>query len=134
MGFEGIKHFKKGERGTYCPCGCGLETPIELLMKLDEIRELYGYPIKLEQTVTCEKYSLKLGRRYTSEHITEGDKVCRAVDFNSGTYAPFKDYREGRRIIADIAYRLGFKGFGIGTGKDKRLHIDMREDYAEWFY
>ena len=129
------KYFSDTEVGVCCPCGCKTRLSNNTLRKLDAIREEYGQPIYLASGATCLEYSLSIGRKKTSKHIgIDTKKPAIAVDIARKTYLPFEDWREGRMTLKSIAFKHGAKGFGLGVNGDKRLHIDFRDKYAEWFY
>lgn len=48
-------HFKPSE--TQCKCGCGLDINLEMLTKLNEIREAFGKPISLTSGKRCQKHN-----------------------------------------------------------------------------
>lgn len=131
-----MRYFK--EREVNCPCGCGATLAPHVKQSLDELRELYGKPVYIEQGATCKEYSVNhVGRKPTSTHIDHGNGAL-AVDIKRKT---FDNKNDVFRFIK-AAHTVGFKGFGIGIGhldvhkRDKRLHIDIREsfDVVTWVY
>lgn len=131
-----MKYFTEEE--INCPCGCGATLSEETKEKLDKLRELYGKPIYVEQSATCEKYSVvQVGRKKTSTHIDNGSGGL-AVDIKKKTFGSKRDYM---KFVA-LAEQVGFTGFGQGIGwydihkEDKRLHLDLRDtsDIVTWVY
>lgn len=119
---------------TLCPCGCGAKPDKDMLHKMNLIREEFGKPIYVEQMATCSNYSLNLGREPTSTHISTDTKKSTAADIKSKT---FKDKADQLRFES-IAIKHGFLSIGrgsfwVGSGNNKRLHIDRRVGKT-WMY
>lgn len=125
-------------REVACPCGCYARLSERTKEALDELRELYGKPIYIEQAATCYDYSVnKIGRNLTSTHIDSGAGAL-AVDVKHKTFKSKEDFFD----FICCAKTAGFKGIGLGVGhfdvheKDTRTHLDMRstEDIVTWVY
>ena len=131
------KYFTQEEQK--CPCGCNAKVNEDTLIKFDNLRELFGNPVYMEQMATCLEYSVNhVGRKPTSSHIDNGDGG-HAGDVESKTF----DSKEEYFRFLSLAVRVGFTGFGqgshwIGAGSDKRLHIDDKRssfgDFRSWTY
>ena len=133
-----MKWFNENTENINCPCGCGATLADDVKIALDELRELYGKPIYVEQCATCVEYSVdKVGRKPTSTHIDHGAGAL-AVDIKHKTFGNKTDYFK----FIECAIKVGFTGIGQGVGwfdihrSDKRLHIDMRKssDIITWLY
>jgi len=62
------KHFKRDEFA--CKCGCGFDAvDIEIVEKLEEIREYYSTPIIITSGCRCSRYNDYIGGVSQSKHL-----------------------------------------------------------------
>jgi uncharacterized protein YcbK (DUF882 family) len=102
------KYFTGAELRCKC-CGENKMQP-ETLKRLDELRDLYGKPIKLSSAYRCESHNNEIGATQTHATGRAVDILCRGVD---------------ALHIIQIALSLGFTGFGIKQhGDDRFVHLD----------
>jgi len=94
-----------------CKCGCGFSAlNLDLLYRLDLIREVLGRPLVLDSGCRCEKRNRDQGGEENSDHLRGNAVDARAI--NSHT----------RFVIIDEALRLGIKRIGIA---EKFLHLSV---------
>lgn len=68
MNWTKIKYFKEFE--FRCKCGCGYDFIDPFLVEtLDELRSLYGRPIKVNSGCRCPKHNIDVGGASQSFHI-----------------------------------------------------------------
>ena len=106
------------------PTSDGGKMCIDFLHKLDEIRHIYGKPIKINSAYRTPDHNLKVGGRVGSSHA----KVpCRAVDIHCNNSVDRSDL-----ISAIIKVGLGRR---LGIGKTF-LHLDddSSKPNACWLY
>ncbi len=106
------------------PTSDGGKMCIDFLHKLDEIRHIYGKPIKINSGYRTPEHNLKVGGRVGSSHA----KVpCRAVDIHCNNSADRSEL-----ISAIIKVGLGRR---LGIGKTF-LHLDddSSKPNACWLY
>lgn len=110
-------HFTTDE--LHCPCGCGMRVVPKLVVTLEALRELCGFPLKINSGARCEVHNKKIGGRPKSKHL-KGIAADIAI----------KDAKQGR-VIIHHAEKLGF--MGIGTA-NTFIHVDLRNYIATWTY
>lgn len=104
------KFFKSGEFHRCIP-PCNISSvDVNLLYRLDKLRELYGKPIILNSAYRTVEYERSVGRSGTSSH-TKG----LAVDIRC------LDSRE-RLLLLKSALDVGFRRIGIYK---RFLHLDI---------
>lgn len=118
--WKDIKHFKSSEFN--CPC-CGKnEMDINFVKKLDDMRALYGNPLKVESGYRCDKHNKEVGGVADSDH-EEG----KGVDFTvNGSVA--------RYTLIGIAYNMKIKRIGVGK---TFIHFGVSEklpQFVMWTY
>jgi uncharacterized protein YcbK (DUF882 family) len=105
-----------------CSC-CGLYAPlrVELVLALQELRDLVGKPIHINSGVRCASHNTAVGGSKKSQHL-EG----RAVDIVVGGMSP--------KELANYAKQVhSFQNGGIGVYEDKGfVHVDVRGKLARW--
>ena len=86
-----------------CRCGCGKNNTKSLLIQMwDEVREICGFPIKLNRGCSCEKHNKKVGGKDTSSHIT-------------GKAGDVKAVASRKRLkIIEAMLKVGFNRIGVG--------------------
>jgi len=118
--WDHIKHFKPEEFA--CPC-CGVSAVRkELVVKLDQLRDIVGFPLIITSGYRCPKHNAEIGGVPDSAH-TKG----LAVDISIST-SP-KRYRVIRAAIT-----LGFKRIGIAKNF---IHLDIDKEKKQevlWLY
>lgn len=104
-----------------CSC-CGQENMnFKLVLLLDSIREIVGFPIVINSGWRCEKLNEIVGGKRTSSHL-KGD----AVDIKCTDSAE-------RLAIINTALELGINRIGIGK-TFVHLDIDKTKDSCIWVY
>ena len=120
--WDDIKYFKPHE--LHCQhCGAE-EIKLELVEKMDKLRDLYGLPIKITSGYRCPDHPLSVSRP-TSSHIK-----AVACDFAARTS------RERYMLLSLIFEHKLFKRIGINA-LDKFIHVDIDEDKSQmltWLY
>lgn len=113
----------KLEEFEKCVPSCKMEQCDEVaLQRLDRLRSLCGFPIKLNSAYRSSEYDKSKGRSGTSAH-------CRGLAFDV-----FCRNAEQRAYIVATAQKVGFLRIGIGT---TFVHLDC--DYTKpypriWLY
>lgn len=111
------KHFSRWEFA--CSCGCGFSAvDFELLNALEEIREHFGKPIKINSACRCEQHNKKVGGADSSMH-----KRGMACDIVVAGVDP-----EQVQQYLQNKYK-GSKGIG---SYGNFTHFDVRENEARW--
>ena len=122
--WDDIKYFNPREFACqHCGSVKG-KIKLELVEKLDKLRELYGLPIVITSGYRCPKHPIAISRP-TSSHI-KGE----AADILA------KSSRE-RYVLLDLIFKHQlFKRIGI-SGKDNFIHVDVDKDKSQmltWIY
>lgn len=106
-----LRYFKKSEFS--CPCGeCGRTwMDRDFVGRLDSVREVLGFPIKINSGYRCEKYNEKIGGSPNSQHIKG-----LAVDIH------IVNGQHRYKLLKEV-FEMNFSGIGFG---DTFLHIDDR--------
>lgn len=114
------KHFNKREFACKCGCGFGLkdgDVSLELVKRLEEIREHFQRPISVTSGCRCEKHNKAVGGAALSKH-----KLGIAADILVRDVAPDVVYN-----YVNGAYPTG------GTGKYRLFtHVDVRNEKRFW--
>ena len=86
--WENIINFKPEE--FECQCGCGENNiDMKLVEIMDSVRELVGFPMRVNSGYRCEKHNKSIGGADKSEHLlgracdisaTDGMKKFKLVD------------------------------------------------------
>ena len=105
-----------------CKCGCGADDiSIDLVERLQSIRDIMGKPIHINSGVRCPHHNAKVGGSGESEHIT-GD----AVDIQC----------EGSPLRYELLFLLMKKFNRIGIAKNF-IHVGISKTKAQnviWVY
>lgn len=120
-------HFDSAEFDCKCGCG-GNKTKIELVNKLEELRDLMGASAVLVNSgYRCPVNSVRVGGSATDGHVCGIAADIRVKKPDGSSYT-------GEQI-AEAAERLGFSGIGIISGDS--CHVDIRNDQnysnSHWF-
>lgn len=111
------KHFKREE--FQCSCGCGFATvDIELIEVLEDLRNTYATPIKINSGCRCLLHNMTVGGEPHSKH-TQGI----AADINVVGVSPAK-------VVQYLTGKYPDK-YGIGEYASW-VHIDVRPNKARW--
>lgn len=98
--------------------GSGANMVCEYLRKLDELRELCGFPLVVNSGYRSPEYNNRVsGSGLTGPHTTG-----KAADFAIDT-------SQKRYIILKHAFDLGFTGIGVGKSF---VHLDTLDDSDEF--
>ena len=105
------KYFTRAEFA--CKCGCGFDDiDPQLVALLDQLRELYGSPIKIDSGCRCEARNKAVGGEPNSAHLR--GKAADIETSNSGA----------RYMVTSDAFKVGFKR--IGQYKTSTIvHVDI---------
>lgn len=114
------KHFSAHE--FKCPCGkcTGGTMNIAFLTKLDQLRELFGKPIRIESGFRCAAHNKAVGGTSESMHL-QGRAADLIVESDADRYH---------------LHRVAFSLFaGVGTAKGT-IHVDDRNQAVarSWTY
>ncbi len=125
--WKAIKHFKPNEFTCKCHGLCDHENSIslELVSKLDEIRNQMGSPIKITSGARCKRHNKKIGGAAYSAHLSVD-----GVSFAADIYCPDNRFR---REFLEKAMPLFPR---LGLGKDF-IHVDLHPDLpgdVVWVY
>lgn len=105
-----------------CPCCSFYNATDELLQRLQDARDLYGSPIKVNSCCRCLKHNKIVGGSSTSSHLH--GMAIDVVAISSVT----------RAKLEEAFWRAGFRRKGVG---ETFLHFDV--DWAKiwpctWLY
>lgn len=111
------KHFNRSEFA--CKCGCGKDTvDYNLVFILEEIREAFNIPVKINSANRCESHNKAIGGAERSRHL-----ISQAADI----------------VIDGIPQEFVFNFIDLkypdtlGLGAYKTFtHIDVRANKARW--
>lgn len=111
------KHFDSDK--TSCPC-CGFDNVrAELLVALEELRDLTGGPLYLLSGTRCPIHNKEIDGAPGSAHLWgKGADIC------SSTCTP----KELAKLAESIEL---FRKNGIGV-YESHVHVDIMERYARW--
>ena len=115
-----LSHFFKRKEFA-CHCGCGKDTvDHELLTVLEEVRDHFNAPVKINSGNRCFNYNHQIGGSSSSQHLLSkaADIVVKGID---------------PQDVYDIL-NLWYPGnYGIGLYKLQGfLHFDVRSCKARW--
>lgn len=111
------KNFSRKEFA--CHCGCGFDDiSLELIAVLQQLRDYYGKPVKINSACRCEKHNAKVGGAKHSKH-----KEGIAADVVVSGVLP-KDVH--KYLIEKYEGRYGIGRYNTFT------HIDVRDGCARW--
>lgn len=112
------KYFSKDELACRHCQQCQVHA--QLLVKLEDLRELVGRPIKVNSGYRCAEHNKKIGGSKNSQHV-QGTAADLAVPAGM-TLADF--YKAADRI---------FKTGGVGVYPSENfIHVDVRPTRARW--
>lgn len=120
--WEQIKHFKHSEFDSPDLADSGINMNIEFIKMIDQLREICGFPFKINSGYRTEEYNKIVGGVDSSAH--EKGVAC-DISVSNG--------REKYDIIR-AAIELGFTRIGIGK---TFVHLDMDFDLPQrviWTY
>lgn len=86
MPYQVMNYFQPKE--TRCKCGCGLDITAEMLVRLNDIRAVWGKPLVITSGARCVKHNATIGGAKASKHI-------------SGTAVDFAATPEFKKWISD---------------------------------
>lgn len=118
--WDELRHFKKSEFS--CPCGECSRTWMnkDFVFRLDSLREVLGFPIKINSAYRCKSHNKKIGGSPNSQHI-HGKAVDIAIINGQHRY----------KLLTEV-FEMRFSGIGFGHNF---LHIDDREgNQTTWTY
>lgn len=111
------KHFDRDEFA--CKCGCGFATvDVELLAVLEDLRETYDAPIRINSGCRCPAHNKAVGGEPQSKH-TQG--IAADIVVTGVSPAKVANYLNGK--YSDQ--------YGIGEYAGW-VHVDVRADKARW--
>jgi len=106
-----------------CQCGCGRDhISLDLVRRLQEVRDLLGEPITITSGVRCKKHNGSIGGSDTSSHVDGW-----AADVKCGNSA-------SRYKLLKAVMRVFDR---VGIGNDGFLHLDIdptKNSELVWLY
>ncbi len=103
-----------------CKCGCGLNTPDNMLIeRLEILCDLLKRKIPIHSACRCIKHNQEVGGSKTSSHLQNPSGLCLAVDVET------KNSHESYEIV-QTAPKAGFSRIGVAA---TFTHIDI--DYKK---
>lgn len=119
------KYFKSYEFD--CPCSNCSQTFIDedLLLRLDDIREESGFPLKITSGYRCDHHQAQLKEQgFETAKGRSQHQDGKAADILNG-------HHTGRELEV-FARKAGFKAVGVGN---RFVHVDTRSDRdRSWTY
>ena len=109
------KNFSRSEMS--CRCGCGFNTvDVELIAILEDLREHFDRPVRINSACRCEKHNKHVGGAKTSQHL-----IGRAADITVDDVSPIGVYT----YLSD--------NLSGGVGRYASFtHVDSRVNKARW--
>jgi len=117
-----MKHFKISEFDSPDEVGSGERMDAEVLQMIDQARELFGKPIRINSGVRTEKRNQEVGGSKTSSHLKGY-----AIDVSC-------DNSADRFRLVEILMLVGFNRLGIAK---TFIHVDNDPDKSKnviWVY
>jgi len=119
-----VQYFTSDEIG--CPCGCGVVNLHSMTVKrLDLLRDMLGYPLRVNSACRCPEHNKEVGGSLTSSHIATKLISSRAIDIHC------KNDLNRAEIIA-AAIRVGFPRIGVYSSF-VHLDDDPNKPAAVWY-
>jgi uncharacterized protein YcbK (DUF882 family) len=104
-----------------CKCGkCNTPVEVELILRLQELRNQFGQPLKINSGARCEEHNKAVGGKPSSLHL-----LGKAADIKTSYMS-----KEERNRLLNLAKGM-FNGIGVS---DAFLHVDIRKKKATWSY
>lgn len=111
------EHFRRSEFA--CKCGCCFDTvDAVLLQALEDIRNHFNAPVRINSGCRCTDYNLSVGGSWNSQH-----KFGKASDFEVEGVIP-------NTVQEYVEWKYPYRN-GIGR-YDTFTHIDVRDGHARW--
>jgi uncharacterized protein YcbK (DUF882 family) len=105
---------------TELECRCNRshkhQIAVDLIAKLDHLRERLDKPIRITSGYRCPEHNQAVGGVADSQHT-------------QGTAADIVVYDVHPDVVAKIAEEIGFTGIGL---YDTFTHVDVRPQKAQW--
>ena len=117
-----MKHFKISEFDSPDEVGSGERMDAEVLQMIDQARELFGKPIRINSGVRTEKRNQEVGGSKTSSHL-KGYAIDVSCDNSADRF----------RLI-EVLMLVGFNRLGIAK---TFIHVDNDPDKSKnviWVY
>jgi hypothetical protein len=73
------KNFSREEFACQCGCGSG-EISMDLVRRLQEVRDALGEPMKITSGIRCSSHNSKVGGSVGSSHMPDSRGIAYAVD------------------------------------------------------
>lgn len=110
------KNFKASE--FYCKCGkCGTQVITkDLIIKLQELRDVIGEPIYINSAYRCPTHNKVVGGASDSQHLKG-----KAADIRVDDLPPW--------VVMQAAEQIGFTGIHAYS---TFTHVDVRPKRARW--
>jgi uncharacterized protein YcbK (DUF882 family) len=118
MSEQATTNFKWSE--VECKCSCGGRPKSEFMDKLQELRDMVGFPLRINSGYRCAKHNAAIGGAKASRHQ---HGFAADIDWTVLT-------GEQKFNLLGSAACL-FQGLGIS---EDFLHVDSRDKYEVWTY
>lgn len=109
-----------------CPCDHCEETLIDddLVLKLQELREVLAFPIKITSGYRCEQHQEELREMgFETAHGKSQHELGKAADIKTGHHLGAE--------LEEAARSVGFEAVGVGRSF---IHVDLRPEHHSWTY
>ena len=119
MASAGVKlapHFAEKEFACRC-CGMVIVS-MELVTKLEEMRQAMGKPIIVSSGYRCPRHNRAVGGAINSYHMKGLAADIHVVGYTA-------------EQLAALAFRFGFDGIGVYR-RGNYIHVDVRGYRARW--
>ena len=98
----------------------GIQEP--LVAKIQELRNLYGKPMKITSGYRCAKHPIEAKKATPGTHAL-------------GIAADIGVEGAAAHEVLALAFKLGFTGVGVQQkGAGRFIHLDIRADKTVWSY
>lgn len=97
-----------------CNCGCGMLPRLDFMEKVENLRNLYGKPMKITSAARCPEYNEKVSHTGKTGPHTTGRAVDIAVE-----------RQDAFRLLSLALSTPDFTGIGVSQkGSGRFLHLD----------
>lgn len=105
------KDFSRSE--VACKCGCGMLPQASSLERLQKLRDVVGFPLRISSGARCAKHNMEVSDTGAGGPHTTGQAFDILVDHDKAW------------LVMRAAVNLGFTGIGVSQkGPSRFLHVD----------
>ena len=123
---DGYRYINWQNDRISCRCGCGQDRVDKVTIDtVQKVRQITNRPIRVNSCVRCRRHNSTVSSATQSQHISDGNKICTAIDIAFNNQVQLYQY-----IVLFVM--LGAKGIGINW-RHRFIHIDFRSGQPLFF-